>query len=178
MSVAAACSGADTILTAEVRAWIGRTSELTPLPEEISASDVRRYIEATGDRNPLWIDDAAARSAGYRGRMLPPMLLTELIWRLKQTELGRFTDRVPLPEIYSDTRNADNELEWFEPVYIGDRLSIRHRIADIVARQGRAGLGVYITRETDYVRQDGKLVARVKQTIVRLPRSQSAKQER
>ena len=174
MSEAAVAGGAETILTAEVRAWIGRTSALTPLPEEISASDVRRYIEATGDSNPLWSDDEAARAAGYRGCIVPPMLLTELIWRLKTSELGRFTDRVPLPEAYSDTRNADNELEWFAPVHIGERISIRHRIADIVARAGRAGLGVYITRETEYVRDSGELVARVKQTIVRLPRTKRA----
>ena len=169
-----AVAAADAIITPDVRAWIGRTSELTPLPEEISASDVRRYIEATCDKNALWTDDAAARSAGYRGRIVPPMLLTELVWRLTQTELGRCTDRVPLPDIYSDTRNADNQLEWFEPVQIGERISIRHRIADIVARAGRAGLGIYITRETEYFRRDGELVARVKQTIVRLPRSKSA----
>jgi acyl dehydratase len=173
MSEAAVPADADAILTPEVRAWIGRSSEFVPLPEEISASDVRRYVEATGDDNPLWSDDAAARSAGYRGRLVPPMLLTELVWRLKHSELGRFTDRVPLPGIYSDTRNADNELEWIEPVQVGERLSIRHRIADIVVRPGRAGLGVYITRETEYVRPDGVLVARVKQTIVRLPRSKS-----
>ncbi len=60
---------AECILTEEVRPWIGRTTEPMLLPEEISASDVRRYVDATGDCNPLWIDDAAARAAGYRERL-------------------------------------------------------------------------------------------------------------
>ena len=174
MSAPALSVEADAILTPEVRAWIGRISDLLPLPEEVSASDVRRYIEATGDNNPLWTDEVAARSAGYPGCIVPPILLIELIWRLRRSELGRFTDRVPLPDIYSDTRNADNELEWIEAVQIGERISIRHRIVDIVVKPGRAGLGVYITRETEYIRQDGKLVACVNQTIVRLPRLKSA----
>ena len=100
VSEAAVAGGAETILTAEVRAWIGRTSALTQLPEEISASDVRRYIEATGDNNPLWSDDEAARAAGYRGCIVPPMLLTELIWRLKNTELGLHRSRAAAGSLF------------------------------------------------------------------------------
>jgi acyl dehydratase len=142
-----------------------------PLPEEVAASDVRRYVEATGDHNPLWLDDEVARSAGYRGRVVPPMLVIDLVWRLKHTDAGRMTDRVPLPANYIDTRNIETDMEWLEPVYIGDRISIRHRIRDIVARPGRRGLGVYISRETEYVRADGRLMARVVQTVARFPRA-------
>jgi acyl dehydratase len=161
----------DAVITDETRAWIGRSSELMPLPEEVAASDVRRYVEATGDHNPLWLDDEVARSAGYRGRVVPPMLVIDLVWRLKHTDAGRMTDRVPLPANYIDTRNVETDMEWLEPVYIGDRISIRHRIRDIVARPGRRGLGVYISRETEYVRADGRLMARVVQTVARFPRA-------
>jgi acyl dehydratase len=161
----------DTVITDETRAWIGRSSELMPLPEEVAASDVRRYVEATGDHNPLWLDDEAARSAGYRGRVVPPMLVIDLVWRLKDTDAGRMTDRVPLPASYIDTRNVETEMEWLEPVYIGDRISVRHRIRDIVARRGRRGLGVYISRETEYVRADGRLLARMLQTVARFPKA-------
>jgi hypothetical protein len=95
-----------------------------------------------------------------------------MVWRLKHSELGRITERVPLPAEYIDTRNVDNEIEWLEPVYVGDRLSVRHRILDIAARSGRRGLGVYITRETDYVRDvDDCLVVKVRQTIARFPKA-------
>jgi acyl dehydratase len=161
----------DAVITGETRAWIGRSSDLIPLPEEVTASDVRRYVEATGDHNPLWLDDKVARSAGYGGRVVPPMLVIDLVWRLKHKDAGRMTDRVPLPANYIDTRNVETEMEWLEPVYIGDRISIRHRIRDIVARPGRRGLGVYISRETEYVRADGRLVARVLQTVARFPRA-------
>ena len=59
----------DAVLTDEVRAWIGRSSDTREFPEPISASDVRRYLDATGDRNPLWHDDAYAQAAGYRGAL-------------------------------------------------------------------------------------------------------------
>lgn len=163
---------ADSVITPEVRAWIGRISEPMPLPEEICASDIRRYVDATGDQNPLWLDDGAARAAGYRARIVPPMLVVDLGWRLKSLEGGRLWHQVPLPPTYTDTRNAGNEIEWLTEVYIGERLTLQHRITDIVARQGRRGLGVYITRETEYRVQDGRLVARVRQTVVRFPRAE------
>jgi 3-oxo-4,17-pregnadiene-20-carboxyl-CoA hydratase alpha subunit len=171
VSYAARTTDVEAVITDEARAWIGRSTELMPLPEEVAASDVRRYVEATGDHNPLWLDDEAARSAGYRGRVVPPMLVIDLAWRLKDTDAGRMTDRVPLPPNYIDTRNVETEMEWLEPVYTGDRISIRHRIRDIVARPGRRGLGVYITRETEYVRTDGRLVARMLQTVARFPKA-------
>src|ERR1700691_2582549 len=103
------------VLTAEVRSWIGHRTEPMVLPEEIAAIDVRHYVEATGDRNPLWLDDDAARAAGYRARSAPPMMVVGLGWRLGDT--ARLQHQVPLPEIYSDTRNAGLEIEWLAPVY-------------------------------------------------------------
>jgi acyl dehydratase len=170
--IASQSDDASRVVTHEVQSWIGRATELTPLPEEIAASDVRRYIEATGDNNPIWRDDEAARAAGYRRRAVPPILVIEMIWRLKHSDMGRITDRVPLPAEYTDTRNVDNEIEWLQPVHVGDHLSIQHRIVDIVAQASRRGLGVYITRETDYVRAgDSCVVAKVRQTVARFPKS-------
>jgi acyl dehydratase len=177
VSGTAAAADVDAVITDEVRAWIGHATEPMSLPEEIAASDVRRYVEATGDANPLWMDDAAARAAGYRARVVPPMLVAELAWRLKHREAGRMTDRVPLPAIYGDTRNVETDIEWLEPVHVGDQLSVRHRIRDITARSGRRGLGVYITRETEFSNQDGRVVTRVAQTVVRLPKAPMRKSD-
>jgi 3-oxo-4,17-pregnadiene-20-carboxyl-CoA hydratase alpha subunit len=171
VSDAAQPADIDAVINEEVRSWIGRATELMPLPEEVAASDIRRYVDATADRNPLWLDDEAARSAGYRGRVVPPMLVIDLVWRLKHTDAGRMTDRVPLPANYLDTRNVETDMEWLEPVHVGDSISIRHLIRDIVGRPGRRGLGVYITRETEYVRADGRVVARVLQTVARFPKA-------
>ena len=161
----------DAVLTPEVKSWIGRTTELLSIPEEVAASDLRRYLDATGDTNPLFTSDEAARAAGYRARILPPMMVIDLSWRLHATEEGRFWVKIPLPPAYSDVRNGGQEVEWFAPMYLGDRLSIRHRIVDIVVKRGRRGLGAYIDRKTEYFNQDGTLIARVNATAVRLPRA-------
>jgi acyl dehydratase len=162
----------DSVISPEVRSWIGRSTEPMRLPEEISASDVRRYVNATGDRNPLWLDDDFARTAGYKARVLPPMMVIDLSWRLEEGASGRlWHHHIPLPPNYVDTRNAENEIEWLSEVYIGETLVITHRVTDIVARAGRRGLGIYITRETEFRAGGGRLVARLRQTVVRFPKA-------
>jgi acyl dehydratase len=159
----------DAVITPEVRSWIGRCSDLLLLPEPVGASDVRRYVDATGDRNPLWLDDAAARAAGYRSRLVPPMMVIDLSWRVKNSDNGRLWQDIPLPPAYIDTRNANAEIEWLASVHIGDHLALRHRIDDIVAKPGRRGLGVYIAKQTEYSVLGGTTVAVVRQTVVRFP---------
>ena len=52
----------DSIITPELRSWIGRKTPIWPL-EVMTAGDVRRYVDATGDANPLWLSDDFARGA-------------------------------------------------------------------------------------------------------------------
>lgn len=169
----------DNLITDELRSWIGRSSARLPLPEAVSASDVRRYVDATDDRNPLWLDDAAARAVGYEGRLVPPMLVLELT-RRAQDESGDGADwwhKLPLPADYTDTRNAGGELEWPAPVYVGDWLALESSIVDIVARQGRAGLGIYVTREERVLNQRGEVVLRRRQTLARFPKREYQKKD-
>jgi acyl dehydratase len=157
-------------LTDAVRAWIGRATEPMELPEAIAPGDVRRYVEATGETNPLWLDDDVARKAGFRGRVVPPMMVAGLTWRLG--ERGRMHLQIPLPAEFSDVRNAGHEIEWFDAVYIGDRLTLQQRITAIEARSGKRGIGVYVTRETEFRRAgDERVLAIVRQTTLRRPRA-------
>jgi len=49
--------------------WFGERwspgDELPPLARTVTRDDVRAYAEASGDRNPLHLDDAVARAAGF-----------------------------------------------------------------------------------------------------------------
>lgn len=162
------------IITDAMRAWIGRTSELEPL-EPLGASEVRRYVDATGDTNPLWLDDAFARSAGYRARLLPPTLVGWIRFSLKEGpsskegtsyDLGR---QLPVPERYTNVRNAGSETEWLEPVYWGEQLYSQSCVVDIVAREGRMGVGIYITQEEQVLNEKREVVLRRRHTIALFP---------
>jgi acyl dehydratase len=161
----------DLLISDELKTWCGRIIGPIPLPEPISVSDLRRYINATDDRNPLWLDDDFARSAGYRSRVVPPAMIAEL-YRRSEGSTGTHSDNLweamPLPKDYTESRNAQAEFEWFEPVYVGDRLTITHKMTDIVARKIRSGVGIFVTREMAFRREQGNLLLLVRQTSVKL----------
>ena len=161
------------IITPELRGWIGRQSPSRAL-EILSAFDVRRYVDATGDANPLWLDEEFARTAGYRGRLLPPTLVGWIPFSFREgteraasdpTDLRR---QLPLPPEYTNLRNAGSETEW-QPAYLGEQLSTKSCILDIVARQGRAGLGIYITQEEQVLNSAEQVVLRRRHSLAVFP---------
>ena len=161
------------IMTDALRDWIGRETTVRPL-ELVSAADIRRYVDATEDANPLWLDDEFAKSKGYRGRLLPPTLVG---WEPFSRWTGaNSTDyqgddllkQLPFPANYTDMRNAGGEIEWLRPVELGEALSAQSHIVDIVARQGKAGLGIYVTREQRILDSNKEIVLLRRQTTVHL----------
>ena len=163
---------AEAIITPELRGWIGRQTPLRAL-EVISAADVRRYVDATGDANPLWLDDDYARGAGYRGRILPPTLVGWVPFSFKEgTERADPTDlrrQLPLPAGYTNVRNAGSETEWVRPAYLGEQLSTQSAVVDVVARQGKAGLGIYISQEEQVLNAEQEIVLRRRHTLAVFP---------
>ena len=160
---------ADALLTDEVRAWIGRSSDTREFPEPISASDVRRYLDATGDRNPLWLDDEYARVAGYRERLVPPLFVAALTRRIPVTNSPEdqvfWKHQVPVLKGYTNTRNAGTELEFLAPIYVGDQITVQTHITDITVRRGRTGTGIFVTRILEFRNQDGVPVIRRHQSL-------------
>jgi acyl dehydratase len=162
------------IITPELRTAIGRQSQARPL-EVLSASDVRRYVDATGDANRLWLDDEFARAAGYRGRLLPPTLVGWVPFSFRESTERANSDpmdlrrQLPLPPGYTNVRNAGSETEWIAPVYLGEQLFARSCIVDIIAREGRAGLGIYITQEEQVLNSAEQIVLRRRHTLAIFP---------
>jgi len=164
----------DSVITSELRAWIGRKTPLRPL-EIISAADVRRYVDATGDANPLWLDDDFARDAGYRSRILPPTLVGWVPFSFKEGTERANTDptdlrrQLPLPSEYTNVRNAGSETEWVQPAYLGEQLSMQSSIVDMVARQGKAGFGIYISQEELVLNAQKEIILRRRHTLAVFP---------
>jgi acyl dehydratase len=169
----------DAIITPALLEWIGRKTPLRHL-EIISAADVRRYVDATGDANPLWLDDDFARAAGYRARLLPPTLVGWVPFSFKEGTERANSDpsdlrrQLPLPSEYTNVRNAGSETEWVEPAYLGDQLATQSNILDITARPGKAGLGIYISQEEQVLNGQQRIVLRRRHTLAVFPDKQFA----
>jgi acyl dehydratase len=88
----------------------------------VAADAVRQFADAIGDQNAIYRDAAAARAAGYASIPAPPTFVT------------RF--RVPFEEAGLDVQHlqvlhGEQEYTYARPLYVGDALAVRHRIASV-----------------------------------------------
>ena len=135
--------------------------------EEISAAAIRRYVEAHEMEWPLYSDAEAARAHGHDTVIAPwSMLLTAAMpayWEpgqepLRPGALPPFMwTKLDLPGSEMVTTSVD--LEFLEPLRIGDRIETTYRIVRTTPKTTRVGEGVYVDFELEFRRQDGALVA-------------------
>jgi acyl dehydratase len=128
-----------------LRARIGTDGPSTEATVE--AGHVKRFAEAIGDPNPRWAKEA------------PPTFLVALapasVHLAEAEEYGK------------GWLNGGNRFEYFEPVKVGDRITATGRVADVYQKTGSSGGLLFIIFETDYVNQDGRLVAKLRGTAIR-----------
>jgi hypothetical protein len=128
-----------------LRARIGQDGPSTEATVE--AGHLERFVEAIGDPNPRWADEA------------PPTFLVALapasVHLAEAEEYGK------------GWLNGGNRFEYFEPVKVGDRIKATGRVADVYEKTGTSGSLLFIIFETDYVNQEGRLVARLRGTAIR-----------
>jgi acyl dehydratase len=151
------------LIEPETRALVGkRLGE--PLSVTIGAAEAERFAYAAGDTNPIYFDDAAARAAGYRARVVPPGLL---VWALEPPrplealrEDGLPRDAgPPLRLRVSRVLYAGEEWEYHAPVHVGDTIRAETRLASLEEKTGGSGPFVLVTTETTYMNQAGETVA-------------------
>ncbi len=93
---------------------VGDRAEFT---KTISEGDVRQFAAASGDTNPLHLDDEFAENTRFRGRIAHGTLVGSLI--------SAALARLPGLTIY-----LSQDLEFHNPVRIGDRLTAECEIVE------------------------------------------------
>ena len=117
---------------------VGQTAQFG---KTISESDIYLYAGITGDQNPAHINESYARETFFKTRIAHGMLCAGLI----STVLG---NRLPgYGTIY-----IRQELNFLAPVRIGDTITARAEVVEIISAKNRVRL------KTDCINQDGILV--------------------
>lgn len=91
-----------------------------------SEDDVRRFIEITGDTNPLHVDDAFAARTQFGRRVLHGMLTASIL----STMVGML-----LPGTGAIYRSQT--IQFLKPVHIGDTVTAHFRVRAVDRRRHR-----------------------------------------
>lgn len=138
------------------KSLIGRESE--PVVHDVEKNAVRRYAEALGDPNPLYVDEGAARAAGLPGLLAPPTFAVTLVVN------DRFRHSLDL-----GTRNVlhgEQVIETARPIVAGDRITVKTKVADVQERTGPSGTMDFLVLEDEGRDDKGELVFRTRETLI------------
>ena len=136
-------------ISAEMRAAIG--VEDTPVRVEVDKLQVRMFARSVGYSDPLFYDEAHAKSLGHPTLPAPPHYLGTPVFNPAAGD-GRGGLRQRFETPFKRGLNGGTDIEMFATIYAGDVLSSTSRISDIVERQGSLGPMLITTTETVYKR--------------------------
>lgn len=122
----------------------------------ITAEDVRAFADAISDTNPIFRDPAAAQLAGFPSIPALPTFVTR--FRVPFAEAG-------LDPEHSQVLHGEQEYAYARPLYAGDTLAVRHRVASI-RQSGRAGGMAVMTIEALGDAPDGERIVTGRATVI------------
>jgi acyl dehydratase len=116
----------------------------------VGREKIKEYAYAVGERNPIHLDHAAARAAGFADVVAPPMFA--VVYANQAMLPGLFDPEVGIDFVH--LVHGSQEFRWGPLVVAGDEITTTMTITDI---SERGGLGFYVF-ETDSRNQNGDTV--------------------
>ncbi len=110
---------------------------------EIEKGMIQRFARAIDDPNPLW------------DTMAPPIFIVTI-------GSEQFGEKVITPMFQDGLLHGSTELEFYQPVRPGDKITVTGKIASIRERSQMA----FVTFEISYTNQRHELVAKCLQTMI------------
>ena len=157
------------LIPEESKAMIGN-EEGPKVIKKVTESDIRRFAQAAGDTNPLYLDEEYAGKSRYGGIIAPPLFYSALRFEGDVPESGLNPDGTPIkgemiPPLRTTRKmHGATEVELYEPIRPGDVISAKRKLADIYEKQGRTGRLTFTVLETTYTNQNGQVVVVERET--------------
>jgi uncharacterized protein len=120
--------------------------------DPVNVPTIKTWVEALGDRNPIYTDEAAARTAGHPGLVAPPAMIQ--VWTMFGLSGERPTDDPmgPLMELfdgagYVGVVATNCEQTYHRYLRPGEQVSIASEMRDVVGpKQTALGEGWFINQ--------------------------------
>jgi acyl dehydratase len=136
--------------------------QLPPFQVEVEKGRLRFFAKATGQADPVYIDEAAARDAGHPDLPVPLTFL----FCLEMEAPNPAAIRELLGMDYRSLLHGEQGFSYHAMAYAGDTLTFRQRIEDIYDKKN--GALEFVVRKTHVSNQRDELVAELRcVTVVR-----------
>lgn len=129
-----------------------------PVSFEVEGDRIARYADAVGEASPIHRDADAAREAGYRDVVAPPMFA--VVYSSPAMGPALFDPEVEMN--FAAMVHGGQRFEWGEPVCAGDKITTTVTCKSIDERDGK---GFYVF-ESVSSNQDGAEVVRATWTNI------------
>ncbi len=158
-------------------------------PDPVNLPMIRHWVEAMGDENPVYVDDEAAREAGFAGIVAPPTMLQAWIMRGLRASIAADEARAagvvaadsPIDRLmraldgagFTSVVATNCDQHYVRPLVLGDELEVASTI-DAVSTEKKTALGVghFVTTRLEFTDQHGEPVATMRFRILKFrPRS-------
>ena len=134
--------------------------ESPPFTTTVEAGRLRFFARATGQRDPVYVDEDAARAAGYSSLPVPPTFLFGV--EMESSQSFQMLDKmgVDLGRIV----HGEQRFEYHGDICAGDTLTFVTRVTDIYDKKG--GALDFIVQTTSVANQHRACVADLHRVIV------------
>jgi len=131
---------------------------------EATRDNIMNFADAVGDNNPLWIDEEHARKSRYGMITAPPTFLYNVNHGSAPSESGT----IPHPIQNLTLLYAGAELEFFRPIRLGDKFTVKGKAVDVARKQSQSvGPMLLVTGEASYFNQHKELLGIIRTTTCR-----------
>ena len=114
---------------------VGKT--YPPVVYAVGREKIREYAHATGETNPVCLDPASARAAGYADVVAPPMFA--VVYSAPAMGPAILDPEVAIN--FATMVHGGQDFVWGPPVVAGDEITTTATVKDI---SERGGMGFYV----------------------------------
>jgi acyl dehydratase len=125
---------------------------------EVGKEKIGEYARVLGIENPVHFDREAAKAAGYRDVVAPPMFA--VVYSSPAAGPAMLDSEVGMN--FAAMVHGGQQFEWDEPACAGDEITTTAKCLDISEKDGK---GFYVF-ETNSVNQNGDQVVRGTWTLI------------
>ncbi|KAB7709033.1 MaoC family dehydratase [Bacillus aerolatus] len=124
---------------------------------EVEKRHIRQFVQAIGDKNPLYVDEAYAAGTPYGGIIAPPTF---------PIAIGVEGESIDLELDQKRMLHGEQEFIYNRPIRPGDRLTCQMKVADLYEKEGRSGKMQCLVLDTEIKDENGKQVAISRTNII------------